>query len=392
MSDSLVIFLIAGEASGDQLGADLMVSLKKIKDVQFAGIGGEAMESQGFQSLFPMEELSIVGLSGILRNVWSLRKRLTQTVQTIQTLKPDIVITIDAPEFSFRVLKRLRTSPHKPSLIHYVAPTVWAWRPGRAKKIARFLDHLLCLYHFEPPYFERVGLQATFVGHPIGKKRVSKQGRDPNLLCVLPGSRRSEIDALLPIFKETVVSLKKDFADLKVIIPTLPALKELIALRTSDWPLDVRIVAGEKARDEAFQKSQAALAASGTVALQLAAANLPFVIAYKIGKISGWLARPLIKTPWACMVNILLFFQKLGSDFVLTPRAKEQIPNPWIPEFIQEDCTSEKIAPVLAKLLKDPQTRKVQVKAMEEALSLLKAPPDLAAQTVLQTVDAVWTH
>lgn len=384
MSSVPLIFLIAGEASGDQLGANLMASLKKIKDVRFAGIGGEAMEAQGLQSLFPMEELSIVGLSGILRNLRSLRKRLNMTVQTIQSLKPDVVVTIDAPEFSFRVQKRLKNRSHQPSLIHYVAPTVWAWRPGRAKKIALFLDHLLCLYHFEPPYFERVGLPATFVGHPIGKKKTSRKLRNPNLLCVLPGSRHSEIDTLLPIFKETVISLKKEFSDLKVIIPTLPSLKEQVELRTHDWPLDVQIVTGEKARDEAFQTSQAALAASGTVALQLAAAKLPFVIAYKIGKISGWIARPLIKTPWACMVNILLYFQKLGSDFILTPHAKKQIPNPWIPEFIQEDCTPEKITLALGKLIGDSQVRQDQIKAMEEALGLLEAPSDLAAKTILK--------
>ena len=169
MSHSPLIFLIAGEASGDQLGADLMTSLKKMEDVRFAGIGGEAMAAQGLQSLFPMEELSLMGFFSILCHLRSLLQRLTYTVAMIQTLKPDVVVTIDAPEFSFRVMERLHKLPQRPRLIHYVAPTVWAWRPGRAKKVVRFLDHLLCLFPFEPPYFEKYGLKTTFVGHPIAK-------------------------------------------------------------------------------------------------------------------------------------------------------------------------------------------------------------------------------
>jgi len=365
MSQAPLVFLIAGEASGDQLGANLMASLKGLQNVRFAGIGGTKMQSEGLQTLFPMEELSIMGVFGILRNLPHLLQRVRFTVETIRTMKPDVVLTIDAPEFSFQVMKRLHKFSLRPRLIHYVAPTVWAWRPGRARKIARFLDHLLCLYPFEPPYFEKYGLKSTFVGHPVAEESFEKSKRDPNLLCVLPGSRRSEVEALLPIFKETVRLLKKEFPDLKVVVPTLSSVEPLVRQGVENWPCEVHIVVGEGGRKEAFQNASVSLAASGTVALQLAAARLPCVIAYKIGAFSGGVARFLIKTPWVCMVNILL---------------NKSV----IPEFLQENCTPEKLVSAVGFLLKNKDTRVLQEKAMNEAISLLKAPPDAAAKVVAE--------
>jgi len=391
-----LIFIIAGEASGDQLGAELMASLKKLKEVRFAGIGGPAMAAQGLTSLFPMEELSLMGVLGILKNLPSLLKRLNFTVQTIQALKPNAVITIDAPEFSLRVMKRVHNFPQRPRLIHYVAPTVWAWRPGKAKKISHFLDHLLCLYPFEPPYFEKHGLSTTFVGHPVAREEIfpssalgtaSGDDRDPNLLCVLPGSRSSEIKKLLPIFGETVKRLKKDIPALKVMIPTLSPIESLVRQGTQDWPVDVQIVLGDETRKKVFQQSSAALAASGTVALQLSAARLPFVVAYKLEKINEWIVKALVYTPWACMVNILLTFKKFGPNFILTRKAKELITEPWIPEFIQKNCVAENLAPSLLHLLKNQEARTRQINAMGEAISLLKAPSATAAKTILEQIE-----
>lgn len=381
---SPLIFLIAGEASGDQLGAALMIALKaQDPKIRFVGIGGEAMTSQGLRSLFPMKELSHMGIFSILRNLRSLSKRLQETVQAIQDKKPDIVVTIDAPEFNFRVLKKLQNLSERPRLFHYVAPTVWAWRPGRAKKVASLMDHLLCLYPFEPPYFEREGLAATFVGHPLGMKVFPQKKRDPNLLCLLPGSRTAEITTLLPIFKETVERVHKEISEVKVILPTLPHFKNMLEDETKTWPCKVQVVAGDQARDEAFAKAFVGLAASGTVALQLSAAHLPFVVAYKFGSFSAMIARRLINTPWACMVNILLAFKRLGANLILTPQIKEKIPTPWIPEYIQENCRADFLAPALLKLMKEESLRTAQVKAMEEAMDLLKARPDKAAKVVL---------
>ncbi len=382
-----LIFLIAGEASGDQLGADLMASLKVTQDVRFAGIGGDAMMAQGLTSLFPMQELSLIGIWSILRNLPSLLGRLKYTVETIKAMKPDVVLTIDAPEFNLRIQRRLHKLPNKPRLIHYVAPTVWAWRPGMAKKISGFLDRLLCLYPFEPPYFEKYGLNTTFVGHSLAKKPQSMTKKDPNLLCVLPGSRCSEVEKLLPIFGETLKLVIEDMPDLKVVIPTVPAVESLVREGVKNWSLEVKIVLGDESRDMAFQKATAAIAASGTVALQLAAANLPFLIAYKVDKFNEWVARLLFKTPWVCMVNILLVFQKFGPNFILTPRAKNLIPNPWIPEFLQKDCTAEKMAPIILNLLKDKKAQAFQKSAMDKAISLLQAPPDVAAKAVLEEIE-----
>lgn len=385
MSHIPLIFIIAGEPSGDQLGADLMAHLKSLKEVRFAGIGGPAMTAEGLTSLFPMEELSIMGLVGVLRNLPHLLRRLSYTVQTIQQIKPDVVVTIDAQEFSYHILKRVRKYPQRPRLIHYVAPTVWAYRPGRARKIAAVADRLLCLYPFEVPYFEKHGLKTVFVGHPEAKEKfVIKKERDPNLLCVLPGSRHSEIKALLPIFGETVKLLKKDIPNLRVVIPTLSSMEPLVLQGTQDWPLDAQIIVGDEARQITFQKASVALAASGTIALQLSAAGLPFVIAYKVGKINEWIGRVVLKTPWVCMVNILLAFHTFGAGFVLTRKAKEKIKEPWIPEFLQQDCNPENLKSALIKLFKDPKAQNRQKQAMYEVIDLLKTQPQAAAQAVLE--------
>lgn len=370
MSSRPLVFIIAGEASGDKLGADLMASVKKHQDTRFMGIGGEAMKVQGLESLFPMEELSHMGLLSVLQDLPNLYRRLSYTVKKIREVKPEVVVTIDSPEFSFRVMKRLHKHSPRPQLVHYVAPTVWAWRPGRARKIAHFLDHLLCLYPFEPPLFEKHGLESTFVGHSIGKAVYKKRTRDPNLLCVLLGSRRSEVQTLLPIFGEVVVLLKREIPDLKVILPTLPAFQESIQEEVKSWPLDVKVVIGEDKRDEAFERSYVALAASGTVALQLTAARLPFVTAYKLGAFNGKIAHLLVKTPWVCMVNILLAYKK-GIVAFSSLNAE-----PWIPEFMQENCQAAKIAEALIPLFKDSKVRERELAAMDEAIDLLKAPSD----------------
>jgi lipid-A-disaccharide synthase len=355
-----------------------MASLKRNQDVRFMGIGGDSMKSEGLESLFPMEELSLMGIFSIFRDLPNLLRRLRYTVKTIQGVKPDMVVTIDSPDFSFRVMKRLHKLPSRPKLVHYVAPTVWAWRPGRARKIAQFLDHLLCLYPFEPPLFEKHGLKSTFVGHPIARMTFKSRKRDPNLLCVLPGSRRSELKMLLPIFRETILLMKKEIPNLKVIIPTLPALKESIKKQIETWPVEVTIVEGEDKRNEAFERAYVGLAASGTVALQLAAARLPFVVAYSLGALSGKIAHLLIKIPYVCMVNILLAFKKKPEesrkDELRISSHKRGVPIFWIPEYIQENCQADKIADGLLSLFKDEKAREEEVKAMAQAVDLLKAP------------------
>lgn len=373
------------------------------------------MQAQGIKSLFPMEELSIMGVLGIVKDLPNLFRRLRETVEAIKKLNPDVVLTIDAPEFSFRVMKRLYKLPHRPRLIHYVAPTVWAWRPSRAKKISCFLDHLLCLYPFEPPLFEKWGLRSTFVGHPVASEKREEGRRDPHLLCVLPGSRASEIKTLMPLFGKTVGLLQKNHPELKVVIPTLPNVEALVREGLKAWPFMPQIVVGKEARNRVFETAHVALAASGTVTLELAAAGLPFLVAYKIGPLSGWIARRLILTPWVCMVNIVLNFRDRPmnpvsySQSISSGQAGDREVSPMsvvtyvtegesrrganpdldrqrvhIPELIQQDCRPEKLAAALEPLMKSGSVRRNQHVAMTEGIRLLKTPSaDLAAKIIL---------
>lgn len=382
---SPLIFLIAGEPSGDVLGARLMAALKQATggQVRFAGVGGERMIAEGLDSLFPMEELTLFGLAELLPKLPNLIRRINQTAGAILAAKPDAVVTIDAPDFCFRVLKKVRRVDRGIRLIHYVAPTVWAWRPGRAAKIAKFLDHLLVLLPFEPPYFEAVGLPATFVGHSIVEAGVEKgdgaafRARhdipdDVPLLCVLPGSRRSEIKVLLPDFAATLALLKQKFPTLRAVVPTLGKVAAPVRSAAADWPVPTLVVEGDGEKYDAMAAAEAGLAASGTVALELALARLPSVIAYRIHPLTYRLYRGLIRVKYANLVNIML-------DRML------------VPERLQGDCTPPKLAEAVAQLLEEPAARRDQVDGVAQVARWLgqggdKTPSQRAADAVLKVV------
>jgi len=371
-------FLIAGEASGDLLGARLMQALKKkAPGSVFRGIGGPRMRDEGLELFFPQEELAHFGLFELLKHVPHLLRRMKETVAEVRRVKPDALITIDAPDFCFRVAKRLKGEV---PLIHYVAPTVWAWRPGRAKKIAQFLDHLMVLLPFEPVYFEREGLASTFVGHPIVESGAGQGDgeafrarhalpREAKLVAVLPGSRMSEIAKLLPIFRETLHLLQGRHSSLRVVIPAAPGLASYLKEHTKDWPLPVLVVEGDAEKYGAFAACRAALACSGTVAVELAMARLPAVIAYKISKLTYKLYRRLIKVRYANLVNLM-------HDKML------------VPEFIQQDCTPEKLAASLDEIMTDEAARKKQIEGLSDVASWLGqgqfVPSERAAETVLR--------
>lgn len=380
-----LIFLVAGEPSGDVLGARLMAGLKEVTggQVRFAGIGGERMIAEGLTSLFPMEELTLFGLAELLPKLPNILRRIRQTADTVLALKPDAVVTIDAPDFCFRVAKKVRKADPSIKLIHYVAPTVWAWRPGRAKKIAAFLDHLLVLLPFEPPYFEKVGLPATFVGHSIVEAGV-EQGdgaafrarhgipADTRLLTVLPGSRRSEIKVLLPDFGHTLSILAGRHSDLRVVVPTLGKVAGAVREAITGWPLAPIVVEGDREKYDAFAASTAALAASGTVALELALARLPAIIAYRIHPLTYRLYRRLIRVKYANLVNIM-------QDRML------------VPEYLQGDCVPDKLADAVDRLLCDPAAREHQIDGVAEVARWLgqgeaRAPSRRAAQVVLDVI------
>ncbi len=382
-SRKLKIFLIAGENSGDALGASLMKSLSAKTDgrVEYLGVGGPEMSAQGLNSLFPMTDLAVMGVFEVLPRLPNLLKRMRETADAIDKLKPDVVVSIDAPDFCFRVIKKLRKRANRVPVVHYVAPTVWAWRPGRAAKVAKFLDHLLCLLPFEPPYFHREGLDATFVGHPVvtgslgqGEGGAFRQRHDIKtdapVLCVLPGSRQGEVSRLLDVFGEAAERLASQYPGLRIVIPAVPHLQDHIRQTIAAWDVSATVV-GQDEKADAYAASDVGLAASGTVTLELALAKLPHIIGYRVNALTAFIGRMLIKTPYANLINICL-----GREAV--------------PEFIMESCTADNLARELARLLDDEGARTAQLSAANDALVQLglggPAPGDRAADVVLDMV------
>jgi len=375
-----VIFLIAGEPSGDLLGARLMAALRRMgpPDLRFVGIGGERMVAEGLELFFPQKELAHFGLFELLAHVPHLLGRIKQTIDEVKRVRPAALVTIDAPDFSFRVAKKLKGQGIP--LIHYVAPTVWAWRPKRAKKIAGFLDHLLTLLPFEPPYFTKVGLASTFVGHAIIESPIAEAdaaryrtqhglAADTPLLTVLLGSRRSEVTRLEPIFAATLALLKARHPDLVCAVPTVPQVAGLVQEAAKHWPVRTIITQTDAEKYDAFKASRAALACSGTVALELALARLPAIIAYRMSALTVMLYRRLIKVRFANLVNIM-------HDAMV------------VPEFLQENCVPEKLAGACDLLLTDEAARAAQIDELEQVAHWLGAdhvpPSERAAAVVLQ--------
>jgi len=374
------IMLVAGEASGDQLGGRLMAALKAKQDhIRFIGVGGPRMEREGLQSLFPMNEMSVMGLTEVVPHIPHLLKRISQTADFAKSEKPDVVITIDAPDFSFRVGKKLKGKGIP--LVHYVAPSVWAWRAGRAKKIAGFLDHLLALLPFEPPYFEKEGLPTTFIGHSAVEERHDGDGErfrtqhdlkaGQKLLAVLPGSRNSEVKRLLPVFKQVIDDIAAKYPDARIVVPTVSKVVDTVTDEMKSWPLDPIVVATDQERHDAFAAADCALAASGTVSLELAIAGVPHVIAYQVNVVTGWIAKRLIKIDTVTIVNLVL-----GTKL--------------IPEFLQDKCKAKKIVPVLETLMADSPERAAQIDGFDKACTLLgfgdRPPSEKAAEQILKII------
>jgi len=366
-SDGPLIFLVAGEPSGDQLGARLMAALREETGgrVRFAGVGGEQMTAAGLASRFPIHELAVMGLIEVLPHLFVILRRMRETVAAIRALRPDAVVTIDSPSFTLEIAQRLKGEGIP--LIHYVAPQVWAWKPWRAKQIAGYLDHLLVLLPFEPPYFERHGLATHFVGHPAveaaGEAGDAGGEVGPPTLLVLPGSRKGEVKKLLPVFAAVVRDLAARHPDLKVVIPTVETVEEMVRAHTADWPVPVEVVRGAEAKTKAFRAATAALAASGTVALELAVAKVPTVVAYRFAGIVGLLPPSLLGVPFVSLANLIA-----GREVQ--------------PEFLQRRCRARYLLPAVERLLSDPAARADQRQGYDgivEALTPPEGSPSRAA-------------
>lgn len=375
------LFLIAGEPSGDALGAALMAGLQAlVPAVEFHGIGGPLMAEKGLNSQFPMEELAIMGLIEVLPKYRHLKRRIAETAAQITRFVPDALITIDSPDFCLRVARLARAANPGLKTIHYVAPTVWAWRPGRAATMAPFIDHVLALFPFEPPFMQAVGMSCDFVGHPVVAQPCANAaaaatfrdthmiGPDQPLLLCLPGSRRGEVARLLPRFAAAIDLLAKKHPGLRVALPTLRGVAPLVRQLTAHWPRPPLVLVAPEDKAAAFAAANLALAASGTVSLELAAHRVPMVIAHDFNRLSWWLMKRAALIDTVTLVNIVSETRD-------------------VPEFLGPACRPAPIAAALHQLLSDPAARQRQSDAMDLTMTRLgrggTAPGLRAARSVL---------
>lgn len=379
------LYLLAGEPSGDKLGAALLAGLKELApDAEVKGVGGPLMQGAGMDSLFAMEELSVMGIAEVLPKYPALRRRLYQTAEDVLAWRPDALVTIDSPDFSLRLAKLVKAKSDIRT-IHYVAPSVWAWRPGRADKMARSIDHVMALLPFEPPYMEKAGMTCDFVGHPVVADPLASDTDvdafrkrygigDAPLVVVLPGSRRSEIERLTPVFGEALRGVLTANPDTRVVLPAAPSVAAKVLEATKNWPgspiiLDPRKISDAAAEKQcAFQAADVALAASGTVSLELAHAGTPMVVAYDMNWLSWQIMSRLARIDTVTLVNLVT-----GRKVV--------------PEFLGPACRPEAISDALISLLNDPAAHAEQRAAMRETMDKLgagdEAPGLRAARAVL---------
>ncbi|MEM1302137.1 MAG: lipid-A-disaccharide synthase [Pseudomonadota bacterium] len=380
------IFVTAGEPSGDRLGAALIAGLRAlVPDAEFRGVAGPLMQGEGMQSLFPMDELSVMGIAEVLPKYRHLMRRINETAQAAVDWRPDVMITIDSPDFSLRVAKRVRAASNIRT-VHYVAPTVWAWRPERAEKMAAHVDHVLALFPFEPPFMAAAGMDCDFVGHPIVTEplatpdeiatfKAAHLGQAFGLLTVLPGSRKGEVERLIPVFSQVLKDAR--LRDMQIVLPTLPNLADTVRKMARDLPGEPTVLTGEgqgadqaaHARRVALAASDLALAASGTVSLELAAARTPMVIAYDM----NWISRAIIKRK-------LLIDTVTLVNLVSETRA--------VPEYIFADCQPPAIADALVAIRADPSAQTAAMELTMQRLGEGGDPPGLrAARAVLDRLD-----
>jgi lipid-A-disaccharide synthase len=377
-----LIYLVAGEASGDVLGARLIQALRERRpELTFAGIGGPLMAQHGFVSLFPMEELALMGLAEILPRIPNLRRRMAETVADVAARRPDVVVTIDSPGFSLRLLRRV--IPLGIPRIHYVAPQVWAWREKRVRKYPGLWDRLLCLLPFEVEFFASHGLTAEFVGHPVLESGAgtgdadrfrAAHGLAPDSMPVIlmPGSRSTEVSRLLPIFGETLRQLAPRFPKLLPVVPVAGPVSTAVTAAAATWPQKPILVTTLAEKHDAFAAARAALTKSGTSTLELAVAGVPMVVAYRVNPITAALVRRVVRVKHAAMVNLLA-----GREVV--------------PELIQQACRPERLAEELGRLLQEGSAAALQKAAFARITESLRpaagSPSEAAAAAVLALLD-----
>ncbi|WP_316862629.1 lipid-A-disaccharide synthase [uncultured Cohaesibacter sp.] len=370
-----LIYIVIGEESGDQLGARAVKAIKVATNghVRFAGLAGERMQAEGLTTLFPLSEIAVMGLVNIIKQYPSLYRRGMDVVEDVFRVDPDLLFIIDSPEFTHAVAKRVRKKKPDLPIVNYVSPSVWAWRPGRAKKMARYVDHVLALLPFEVQVHKELsGPTCSYVGHPLIERLdvlrpapEERGGLDAPVLLVLPGSRRSEVSRLMAEFGAVVEQARSRYPNLRVILPAVSHLRGLIDTALEGWSVKPEIVEGEQAKFAAFRQAHAALAASGTVTLELGLSGIPMVVAYKVDWLMGrfkW----LMTAPSFVLTNLVL-----GSSA--------------IPEFLDDEANSETLSAHLLPLLEASPEREAQ----EAALALLDKKMTLPDTTPSERVASI---
>ena len=378
-----LVYIIVGEPSGDILASRMMSAMRKLNpEVNFTGMGGETMIKQGFKSLFNIADISVMGFWEVVPRLPLILKRMKQVMEDIEKQQPDVIVTVDSWGFVSSILKKLKKKNSTIPTVHYVAPQVWAWKKSRAPKAAKLMDRLMTLLPFEPAYFEKYGLQCDFAGHPVIENANETNDLDvfknqhniPEngcILCVLPGSRRSEIKKIFPVFKKSVERLKENFSDLFLIIPSVEAIAEEVRHLFANIEIPHIVITGQQERYNTFRISKFAIAASGTVTLELTACGTPHLIAYKFSAITNQITKRLATTKYANLINIL-------AD------------KPVIPEFVLDNCRDDLIAEKALELMQNTEAAQSQINEAKQYFSLLKPeemlPSEKAASIVLEII------
>jgi lipid-A-disaccharide synthase len=375
----LHVFLVAGEVSGDRLGGPLMAALKdKTGDqVRFSGIGGPEMGAQGLNSLFPIEMTAVMGFGGIVSRLPHYLERIRVTANAAVAAKPDVVVIIDSPDFTHRVAKRVRAAEPGIPIVDYVCPSVWAWRPWRAKAMRRYIDHVLALLPFEPDAMKRLGgPRCSFVGHPLGERidqlrpslpEQERRNELPNQILLMPGSRTGELRRMLDVFEKAAARIAAH-QPVEFVMPAVAAYANHLSRAVATWPVPVRVVSSQADKDAAFRTARAALVKSGTGTLELAVAGIPMIGAYKVGHVEGALAYPFINVSSIILANLVI-----GENV--------------IPQYVQYNATPQKLAVAMREIIADSPARQTQLDAFARLDKIMQLgrvrPSDRAADIVL---------
>ncbi len=369
------IFILTGEPSGDKLASEVILNLKKINpEIDYLSVGGENLKKLGVKSIYNLKEITYLGFTKVILNIFKIKKKIDETVKAINKFQPDILFTVDSPDFTLRVAEKVKKDNPNIRTIHYVAPQVWVWREGRVKKIKKFIDHILLLFNFEKPYFDKENMSNQFVGHPLLEKKNENvisvnQSLEKNksIISIFAGSRKSEITILAPILIDFIKLMNEKYSDFTFVFHSTKEYSDLIQsyLQNSDLK-NCEVISDEKIKNYILQKSVFALAKSGTVSLEICNAKIPSIILYKMGMINFLIVKILVKTKFANIINIA---------------AKKEI----IPELLQSNCNSKKIFEHVSNYLDNPEKIEEQVKNTKLILNEFKtnnSPSQLAAESI----------